>query len=140
MRKVLGTVAALFALAVFANAQTGPAGKWTGEAQGGRGGPQAVTLELKVSGGTLAGTFTQGEMATQISNGKVVDASTITFSRTVMGRGGEITINYTGKISGNELTLTPALPEGAPAGGGAGGGGRGGGRGALMPMTLKRAG
>src|SRR5262245_20394636 len=134
MRKVVGTVAALFALAVFAHAQTGPAGKWTGEAPG-RGGPQPVTLELKVNAGALAGTFTQGEMATQISNGKVVDASTITFSRTVMGRGGEITINYTGKISGNELTLTPALPEGAPAGGG----GRGG-RGGLMPITLKRAG
>ena len=135
MRKVLGTVAALFALVVFADAQTGPAGKWTGEQAGRGGGMVTHTLELKVSGGTLAGTYTQGEMATQISNGKVVDASTITFSRTVMGRGGEITINYTGKISGNELTLTPALPEGAAAGGG----GRGG-RGALMPITLKRAG
>ena len=132
MRNVLGTAAALFAFTVFASAQTGPAGKWTGEAQG-RGGMVTHTLELKVSAGTLAGTYTQGEMSTPITNGKVVDASTITFSRTVMGRGGEITINYTGKISGNELTLTPALPEGAAAGGR-------GGRGALMPITLKRAG
>jgi hypothetical protein len=137
MKKLIGTVAALFALGVITYAQTGAAGKWTGEAPG-RGGPQTVTLELKVSGGTVAGTFTQGEMSTPISNGKVVDAGTITFSRTVMGRGGEIVINYTGKISGNELTLTPALPEGAPPPGG-GGGGRGG-RGALMPITLKRAG
>jgi hypothetical protein len=142
MRKVLSSVVVLCALAVFAHAQTGPAGKWTGEVPGRGGGTQPVTLELKVTGGTLAGTYTQGEQSAQISNGKVVDASTITFSRTVMGRGGEITINYTGKISGNELTLTPALPEGAApagAGGGGGGGGRGG-RGALMPITLKRAG
>jgi hypothetical protein len=133
MRKALGTAAALVALATVAYAQSGPAGKWTGEVQG-RGGTQTVTLDLKVSGGTLAGTYTQGEQSSQISNGKVVDAATIAFSRTVMARGGEITINYTGKVSGNELTLTPQLPEGAPAGGGRGG------RGALGPITLKRAG
>jgi hypothetical protein len=63
----------------------------------------------------------------------VVDASTITFKRTVMGRGGEITIEYTGKLGGAELTLTPMFQGGGPGGGG-GGGGRG-----PMPITLKRA-
>ena len=69
----------------------------------------------------------QGQQpAVDISEGKVVDASTVTFKRTVTGRGGEITIDYTGKISGSEMTLTPEFP---------GGGGRGGGGGGRGPVT-----
>lgn len=104
----------------------GVAGKWTGETQG-RGGVQQIVLQLKADGSTLTGTYQQGEQpAVDIKEGKVVDASTITFKRTFMGRGGEVTIEYTGKINGAELTLTP-MAQG-------GGGGRG-----PMPITLKRA-
>jgi hypothetical protein len=125
------TVAAVLVAPGFVAAQTGAAGKWTGETQG-RGGTQQIVLQLKVDGGTLTGTYQQGEQpAAEIKEGKVVDASTITFKRTVMGRGGEITIEYTGKISGAELTLTPMVQGGGPGGGG---GGRG-----PMPITLKRA-
>jgi hypothetical protein len=123
------TVAAVLLAPGVVGAQTGAAGKWTGETQG-RGGTQQIVLQLKVDGSTLTGTFQQGEQpAAEIKEGKVVDASTITFKRTFMGRGGEITIDYTGKISGAELTLTPMVQ-----GGGGGGGGRG-----PMPITLKRA-
>jgi hypothetical protein len=89
-----------------------------------------------MKGQTLAGTFTQGQQPPSEVTAKVVDPSTITFSRTFARGGGDpITINYTGKLSGDELTLTPEFPAGA-GGGGGGGGGRGGGRG---PITLKRA-
>jgi hypothetical protein len=125
------TVAAVVAAAGAVSAQ-GVAGKWTGETQG-RGGVQQIVLQLKVDGGTLTGTYQQGEQpASEIKEGKVVDASTITFKRTFTGRGGEVTLEYTGKLNGAELTLTPMAPAGG--GGGGGGGGRG-----PMPITLKRA-
>lgn len=122
-------VVAALVIPAAVGAQSGAAGKWTGETQG-RGGTQTIVLQLKVDGGTLSGTFQQGDQpAAEIKEGKVVDASTITFKRTVQGRGGEFTIEYTGKISGAEMTLTPMVQGGGP-----GGGGRG-----PMPITLKRA-
>jgi len=141
MRKVLWVPAFVVAVSALAYGQAGFAGKWTGETQG-RGGPQAVTLELKLDGQALSGTYTQGEQATPISDAKIVDASTITFGRSVTGRGGDaITRNYTGKLSGDELVLTVApFPAGGPGGGGPGAGGPGGGAGrGPMPITLKRA-
>src|SRR5262245_35718871 len=85
--KVVLVLALAFVMSAYVYAQTGPAGKWTGEVQG-RGGATPLTLELKVSGGTLTGTWTQGENKSDISDGKVVDANTITFKRSVAGRGG----------------------------------------------------
>ena len=143
MRKVLSVSAFVLAVSALAYGQANLAGKWMGETQG-RGGPQTVTLQLKVDGKTLSGTFTQGEQpATEISDAKIVDASTIMFGRSFTGRGGNaITLNYTGKLSGDELALTMAFPGGGPGGGGpgAGPGGPGGGAGrGPMPITLKRA-
>ena len=115
-------------LSVIAFAQSGPAGKWTGETQG-RQGPQTITLDLKVDAAKLTGTFAQGaQPAAEITDGKVVDATTISFKRTLQGRGGgaPIEITYAGKIKGDELTLTPTVAGG--------GGGRG-----PMEITLKRA-
>ena len=130
----------LFALSLFMSAlsliglaQSGVAGKWTGETQG-RQGPQTITLDLKVDAGKLTGTMTQGaQPAGEITEGKIVDATTISFKRSLQGRGGggPIEIEYTGKIKGDEMTLTPNL---AGRGGGGGGGGRG-----PAEITLKRA-
>src|SRR5262245_19105138 len=128
MKRFVFVLAALFALTVFAFAQGSVAGKWTGETQG-RGGPQPITLELKVSGSTLTGTYTAGQAPPfEITEGKVVDASTITFKRSQAGRGGgePVVLTITGKLAGNELTLTT---EGGGGGGGRGGGGGGGGAG-----------
>ena len=132
-------VAGVIGVTAVVAAQAGFAGKWTGETQG-RQGPQTVTLELMMKGSALAGTFTQGQQpGAEISNVKTVDATTITFSRSVARGGGDpITINYTGKLAGDELTLTPEAPAGG-GGGGGGGGGRGGGGGGRGPITLKRA-
>ena len=118
----------LLAVPALAVAQSGPAGKWMGETQG-RGGTQQVTLELKVDGSKLMGTYKQGEQAaSEIAEGKVEGAK-ISFKRTITGRGGDpFTIEYSGELKGNELTLTPMF-----AGRGGGGGGRG-----PMPIMLKR--
>jgi hypothetical protein len=119
----------LSALSMIAFAQSGPAGKWTGETQG-RQGPQTITLDLKVDASKLTGTFAQGaQAAAEITEGKIVDATTISFKRSVQGRGGgaPIEISYTGKIKGDEMTLTPTVAGG-------GGGGRG-----PTELTLKRA-
>ena len=127
MKKAFLASAFLSALSLMAWAQSGPAGKWTGEAQG-RQGPQPITLELKVDAGKLTGTMSQGaQPAGEITEGKIVDADTISFKRSIQGRGGQIEVEYTGKIKGNEMTLTPTAA-----------GGRGGGRGPTE-ITLKRA-
>ena len=129
LKKSFLVSAFLSALSMVAFAQAGPAGKWTGETQG-RQGPQTITLELKADASKLTGTFAQGaQPAAEITEGKIVDATTISFKRSVQGRGGgaPIEISYTGKIKGDELTLTPTVAGG-------GGGGRG-----PTELTLKRA-
>src|SRR5437867_1422274 len=85
--RVILVLALFFVMSIFAYAQTGPAGKWTGETQG-RGGATPITLELKVTGATVTGTYTAGENKADITDGKVVDATTITFKRSQPGRGG----------------------------------------------------
>ena len=133
--KAVLVLVAIFALSMFAYAQTGPAGKWTGETQG-RGGPQPITLELKVSGSTVTGSYQQGDAKADITEGKVVDANTVQFKRSQAGRGGgePVVITVTGKIEGDKMTLTNEFPAGAGGGGGGGrgpgGGGGGGGGGA----------
>ena len=111
--RVILVLALAFVMSALVYAQGGAAGKWTGEVQG-RGGAQPVTLELKVAGSTLTGTYTQGENKSDISDGKVVDANTISFKRSVAGRGGgePRLVTYNGKISGDELTLTQEAPAG----------------------------
>lgn len=135
MKKIVSSVVAcVFAVAALVQAETGPGGKWTGQAAG-RGGQQALTLDLKVNGSALSGTIKQGDTAASDITGKVVDASTITFSRSIQGRGGRgraITLNYTGKISGDEMTLTVERPAGGRAA-------RGGGAGGPISLKLKRA-
>jgi hypothetical protein len=129
MKKSFLVSAFLSALSLIAFAQSGPAGKWTGETQG-RQGPQTITLDLKVDASKLTGTYAQGaQPAAEITDGKIVDATTISFKRSLQGRGGggAIEIDYTGKIKGDEMTLTPTVAGG-------GGGGRG-----PTEITLKRA-
>src|SRR5690349_16478184 len=93
--KAVFVLAAIFALPLFAYAQ-GPAGKWTGEQPGRGGGPgQPITLELKVSGQTVTGTYKVGDNSADISDGKVVDASTVQFKRQQAGRGGGDPITVT---------------------------------------------
>lgn len=132
MRKTLLASALVVALAALTHAQAEFAGKWMGETQGRGGGTQEITLNLMVKGDMVMGTITQGQQGeAEISDGKVVDDHTITFMRSVEGRGGNaFTLNYTGMLKGEELVLTIEFP-------GRGGGG-GGGRGGPAPIMLKR--
>ena len=108
-------------------------GKWTAT-QEGRNGPQTITMEFKQAGTALTGSVTGGggggggtPMQSEMKEGKV-EGDTVTFSVTRMGRNGEQTTKWTGKIAGDEISFSR---EG-------GGGGKGGGRG-NTPLVAKRA-
>lgn len=115
--RLLFVVLALALMSVPAYSQV--AGTWIGENQG-RGGTQETTVVLEIDGNTLTGTFgNTSQPAADITDG-IVDGDSISFSRSLdfpAGRFGgrsrgfgfrgrrEITLNFTGEIEGNELTL-----------------------------------
>ena len=105
-KKLLFVTTILLALSLAAFAAD-VSGKWTFEQQGRRG-PQTVTLNLKADGGALTGTLSQpgrnGNMETQISDGKV-DGDNISFKVTRQMGDNSFTIEYNGKISGDEIKL-----------------------------------
>ncbi len=100
-------------------------GKWTVETPG-RDGNVTQTLTLKSSGMNLTGSLDNGRggMPVDIKEGMIHDAD-VTFKVTTMGRNGEVTTTYTGKIDGDDLKLTPMREGGGGGGGKGGGGGRG---------------
>lgn len=107
--RVCMSLICLFALAGLALAQSVD-GKWTAEIQGGRG-PQMLTLTLKAEGGKLTGTTEGGRGgAIPIEEG-TISGNTIKFKQKQMGRGGEVIMNYTGTLAGDEIKFT-RQPEG----------------------------
>jgi hypothetical protein len=65
-----------------------------------------VTITLKNEGGKLTGTVEGGRGgAVPIEEG-TVSGNTIKFKQKQMGRGGEIVLNYTGTIMGDEIKFT----------------------------------
>src|SRR5437867_1898901 len=103
--KVCMLLICVFAVAGLALAQAKVDGKWMAEIQGGRG-AQMVTITLKNDGGKLTGTVEGGRGgAIPIEEGSV-SGSTIMFKQKQMGRGGEVILNYTGTISGDEIKFT----------------------------------
>ena len=100
--KVCMLLICLFTVAGFALAQAKVDGKWTAEIQGGRG-PQMVTLTFKTEGGKVSGTY-QGARGGETPLEEVsLSGNTLKFKRKQMGRGGEVTFNYTGTVSGDEI-------------------------------------
>ena len=79
-------------------------GKWSGEVQGGRG-PQQVNVTLKADGGKLTGTVTGRGGEIPIEEG-TISGSALKFKSKQMGRGGEIVLNWTGTLKGDELAMT----------------------------------
>jgi hypothetical protein len=104
-------------------------GKFTGQIPGGRRGPQDVTLTLKASGTTLNGTLTTGQGEQKLEEGKF-EGGNVSFKTKQTFNDNTITFSYTGKLNGDDLTLTRTAEGG-------GGGGRGG-RGGPAEFTLKR--
>ena len=107
---------------VIALAQGSVDGKWAGEVPGGRG-PQQVTLTLKADGGKLSGSMMGGRGGeVPIEEGTIANGM-LKFKTKQMGRGGEITLNWSGTLKGDEIAFT-RMAEG--------------GQGQAQEFTLKR--
>ena len=95
----------VLAVASLASAQGSATGTWVGEVQGGRG-PQMVTLNLKVDGGKVTGAVLGGRGGEVPIEEGTISGSTIKFKTKQMGRGGEIVLNWTGTLKGDEIAFS----------------------------------
>jgi hypothetical protein len=152
MKKCMIWMSALFLLSLctvcFA---AGLDGTWESERQGPQGQTMKQTYVFKTDGNKLTGTISGGRGGDQeITNG-VVNGNDFSFTVVRNFNGNEMKMNYKGKVSGDEFTMTMEMeggfpgggmggpPGGAPPGGGmGGGGGRGGGPRGPMEITAKR--
>lgn len=81
-------------------------GKWTGKYDAGMGDPMDMEYTFKADGNTLTGTTIgglDGEQI-QIKNGKI-DDNKISFSVAIDMMGQEMSFDYTGELSGDQLKL-----------------------------------
>lgn len=106
-------IAGLLALSSYVMAQSSVDGTWTGEAPGGRG-PQQVTLTLKVDGGKLTGSAGGGRGGPITIEEGTISGSNLKFKTKQQGRGGEITLTWTGTVKGDEIAFS-RMPEGGQA-------------------------
>jgi len=102
MKFRLALLSCALAVMVYAADATG---KWSFETQG-RNGPTTQTLNLKQDGSSLTGTLAGGRGGeVQISDGKV-DGNNVSFTVVREFRGNQMSIKYTGVLSGDEMKLT----------------------------------
>ena len=93
------------AIPFLALAQGSVDGKWAGEVPGGRG-PQQVTLTLKADGGKLTGSIAGGRGGEiPIEEGTFANGM-LKFKSKQMGRGGEVILNWTGTLKGDEIAFS----------------------------------
>lgn len=80
-------------------------GKWAGDVPGGRG-PQHVTLTLKGDAGKLSGSVAGGRGGEiPIEDGSIANGM-LKFKTKQMGRGGEVTFDWSGTLKGDEIAFT----------------------------------
>jgi len=115
-------VIGLFALASSVVAQNAADGKWAGEVQGGRG-PQQITVNLKADGGTLTGSIVGGRGGEVAIKEGTIAGATLKFKSTQQGRGGEVTMSWSGTLKGDEIAFSRMVE---------------GGQGQAQEFTLKR--
>lgn len=77
-------------------------GKWTAEVPGRDGNTRQVTMNLKADGDNLTGTISGPRGETDISEGKI-NGEEISFSVSLQFQGNPVKVNYTGKVSGDEI-------------------------------------
>ncbi len=99
MKIRLVLLSCLLAIAAFAADATG---KWSAEVPGRGGQTRQITMNLKADGAKLTGTLGGPQGDTEITNGKV-DGDTISFTVTREFQGNSVKLNYTGKVSGDEI-------------------------------------
>jgi len=95
----------LFAIAGLAIAQAKVDGKWSAEVPGGRGN-QMITITLKADGGKLTGTVEGGRGGSIPIEEGTISGNAIKFKQKAMNRGGEIILNYTGTLNGDEIKFS----------------------------------
>jgi hypothetical protein len=103
--KVCMFLICVFGIASLALAQSSVDGKWTGEVQGGRG-PQPVNLTLKAEGGKLTGSIAGGRGGEVPIEEGTISGNTIKFKSKQQGRGGEVVLNWTGTVKGDEIAFS----------------------------------
>lgn len=116
------SILAVVAATSFVAAQASIAGTWAGEVQGGRG-AQQVTLTLKVDAGKATGSVSGGRGGDVTITDGTVSGDTVKFKTKQQGRGGEITLSWSGTVKGDEMSVTRAAE---------------GGQGQSQTFTLKR--
>lgn len=108
LRKIL--IATLLALAlVLAAYAADVTGKWTAEFDT-QIGVQKYTYEFKVDGATLTGTAAGPQGSVAITEGKV-NGDDVAFVENITYQGMDIRIEYSGKVSGDEMKLTRKVGE-----------------------------
>jgi len=94
-----------FALAAVTMLAADVNGKWTATVQGRNGNSREVTYNLKADGSKLTGTTSTPQGEREIENGKI-DGDTVSWSQTMNFGGESRTLNYTGKVAGDEIKVT----------------------------------
>ena len=79
-------------------------GKWTAEVPGRDGQTRTQTFNLKADGDKLTGNVSSPMGEREISDGKI-SGDDVSFKVKVEFNGNAMTMNYTGKIAGDELKL-----------------------------------
>ena len=127
LRNVLLTTGLLMAFLTVAYA-AGIDGKWTAEVPG-RQGNTTTTFNFKSAGEKLTGTMSGRQGDVEISDG-TIKGSDVSFKVVREFNGNKITINYAGKLAGDEIKFVRTME---------GGGGGGGQAAAPVEFTAKRA-
>jgi hypothetical protein len=112
----------VFVLVSLPRAQGSVDGKWVGEVQGGRG-PQPITLTLKADGGKLTGSALGGRGGEIAIEDGTISGTALKFKTKQQGRGGEVTLSWTGTLKGDEIAFSRMAD---------------GGQGQAQEFTLKR--
>jgi autotransporter translocation and assembly factor TamB len=89
-------------------------GKWTAQVPGRGGQTRETTFNFKAEGDKLTGTMSSQQGEVPISDG-TVKGDDIAFSVKISGGGGDIKINFKGKVAGDEIKFTRTR-EGADQG------------------------
>jgi hypothetical protein len=94
---------------VFPALAADPSGKWNATFDT-MIGQQKYTYEFKLEGDKLTGKATSQNGSSEIQDGKVA-GDVITFVENINFQGNDIRIEYTGKISGDEIKFTRKVGE-----------------------------
>jgi hypothetical protein len=105
------TALALLAMLALTLSAADVTGKWQAEMKTPDGDVRTSTFTFKVDGEKLTGTVGSARGDAAITEGKV-SGDTISFAVVRDFGGGEMKIEYTGKVAGNEIQMKMTFPGG----------------------------